>query len=237
MMRQYWWGVENGKRKMAWLSWEKMALPKSMGGMGLKDMRAFNQALIAKQDWRLLDNPDSLCARLLRAKYYPHGNLLDIVFPASSSAVWKGIVHGLDLLKKGIIWRVGDGTLVKTWRDPWIPRGNYFRPVTPKRNCRFNWVVDFIDEHGAWNVQRLREHFWDLDVREILKIRTSPRSGQDFLAWLPEKSGMFTVWAAYRLAHETLLNLCASSNSPTGQRFVWQRIWGAKVPLKMRIMA
>ena len=32
---QYWWGVENGKRKMAWLSWDKMRLPKSKRGMGL----------------------------------------------------------------------------------------------------------------------------------------------------------------------------------------------------------
>ena len=103
MMRQYWWGVENGKRKMAWLSWKKMVVPKSMGGMGFRDMRAFNQALLAKQAWRLLDCPNRLCARVLRAKYYPHGNLLDTVFPTSSSAEWKGIVHGLELVKKGII--------------------------------------------------------------------------------------------------------------------------------------
>ena len=137
-MRQYWWGVEKGKRKTAWLSWDKMRLPKSMGGMGFCDMQVFNQALLAK----------FVCGRLLRAKYYPNGNLLDIVFIGNSSAVWKGTEHGLELVKKGIIWRVGDGSSIRTWRDPWIPRGHNFRPVTPKGNCRFNHVSDFLDDNG-----------------------------------------------------------------------------------------
>lgn len=65
---------------MAWLSWDKMCLPKSKGGMELRDMRAFNQAMLAKQAWRLIETLDSLCAHLLRVKYYPNGNLLDTVF-------------------------------------------------------------------------------------------------------------------------------------------------------------
>jgi len=36
----------------------------------------FNLAMLAKQVWRLLTNPDSLCARVLRARYYPNGELL-----------------------------------------------------------------------------------------------------------------------------------------------------------------
>lgn len=139
----YWWGVEKGKKKMAWLKWDKMILPKSKGGMGFRDMRAFNQGLLAKQAWRLIDVPNSLCARLLKAKYYPNSDILDTVFPANSSVVWKGIVHGLELVKKGVIWRVGDGASIRAWRDPWIPRRNDFRPITPKRSCRFNSVGFF----------------------------------------------------------------------------------------------
>lgn len=84
-----------------------MTRPKRAGGIGFRDMHLFNIALLAKQSWRLLPNPDSLCARVIKSKYYPHGNLLDTVFTADASPVWRGIEAGLELLKKGVIWRVG----------------------------------------------------------------------------------------------------------------------------------
>lgn len=33
-------------------------------------------ALLVKQGWRLLQNPDSLAAKILKEKYYPHGTFL-----------------------------------------------------------------------------------------------------------------------------------------------------------------
>lgn len=89
---------------MAWVAWDKLVVPKLKGGLSFRDMRAFNQALLAKQAWRFIDRPESLCARLLKARYYPNGNLGDTVFTHNASTVWRGIEHGLELLKKGIIW-------------------------------------------------------------------------------------------------------------------------------------
>ncbi|XBH85970.1 hypothetical protein VPH35_073750 [Triticum aestivum] len=240
MMRQYWWGVDKGKRKMAWLSWDKMRLPKSMGGMGFRDMRGFNQALLAKQAWRLIDMPDSLCARLLKAKYFPAGNLLDSVFSNNGSAVWKGISYGLDLLKKGVIWRVGDGALIRTWRDPWIPRATSFRPITPKRTSRLNRVSEFLDDNGAWRMDRLREIFWPMDIDYIVKIRTSPRQRSDFVSWFPEKNDQFLVRSAYRLAtvdHNIAFAGGASCSAPSGTRSIWNGVWKSSVPQKMKITA
>jgi hypothetical protein len=48
LIREFWWGAEKGRRKMHWVSWDIMVRPKPQGGMGLRDMRIFNQALLAR---------------------------------------------------------------------------------------------------------------------------------------------------------------------------------------------
>jgi hypothetical protein len=110
VIRNFWWGDEHDRRRVHWMSWEKMVRPKSQGGIGFRDLRVFNQALLARQAWRLIQKPDSLCARLLRAKYYPSSNLLDTAFVQNTSQSWQGVMHGLDLLKCGAIWRIGSGS-------------------------------------------------------------------------------------------------------------------------------
>ena len=60
----FWWGQRDKEKKLAWIAWEKMCKPKADGGMGLKDLRAFNLVLLAKQGWRLIQNPRSLTQSL-----------------------------------------------------------------------------------------------------------------------------------------------------------------------------
>lgn len=61
MIRDFWWGDEIGYRKVHWMSWENMTKPKRVGGIGFRDMHLFNIALLAKQGWRLIKNPESVC--------------------------------------------------------------------------------------------------------------------------------------------------------------------------------
>jgi hypothetical protein len=48
----------------------------------------------------LIQYPESLCARLLKAKYYPNGEIVDTVFPGDGSPTWKVLEFGLELVKK-----------------------------------------------------------------------------------------------------------------------------------------
>lgn len=75
-IRRFWWG--NGEHKaMAWLSWELMCRPKADGGLGFRDLQSFNLALLAKQGWRMLINPDSLLTRIFKARYFPNSSFLE----------------------------------------------------------------------------------------------------------------------------------------------------------------
>lgn len=72
---QFWWGDNDEQKRMHWMAWWRLCIPKNRGGMGFRDLHSFNLAMLAKQVWRLLAEPESLCARVLRARYFPDGNL------------------------------------------------------------------------------------------------------------------------------------------------------------------
>ena len=74
MIRQFWWGQVKNEKKLAWLSWDKMCMSKDSGGLGFRDLRSSNLALLAKQGWQLLTNSTSLFCQVYKAKYFPHCN-------------------------------------------------------------------------------------------------------------------------------------------------------------------
>ena len=70
-IRNFWWGQKSEEKKIPWVSWEKMCEPKAGGGLGFKNLKCFNLALLAKQVWRLQLANDSLAFWVLKAKYFP----------------------------------------------------------------------------------------------------------------------------------------------------------------------
>lgn len=54
-----------------------MGYAKENGGLGFRNLEDFNTALLAKQMWRILKNPNSLAAQVIKQKYFREGQLLD----------------------------------------------------------------------------------------------------------------------------------------------------------------
>ncbi|XP_027151930.1 uncharacterized protein LOC113751984 [Coffea eugenioides] len=109
LMANFWWGESNGRNKIHWISWERMALNKSVGGLGFKDLEAFNQALLGKQKCRLLTKPNLLVSKVLKAKYSPKDSILQCSSTKNASWIWQGLMGARSLVNEGLIRRIGNG--------------------------------------------------------------------------------------------------------------------------------
>ena len=89
--------------------------------MGFKDLALFNDALLAKQAWRLLQNKNSLFYRVFKPKFFPHCSIMEVTESQAGSYAWRSILKGREVLKEGMHWRVGDGSSIQIWSDPWLP--------------------------------------------------------------------------------------------------------------------
>ena len=117
------WGIFHITMNQTLIAWKVRQRPTKL-------LRASN-ILTKLTSLDKLGFPDSLCDRIMKAKCYPGVDLLDTAFIQNASPKWQGIMHGLELLKKGFVWRICDGRTVCLWRDNWIPRRNLKINISP----------------------------------------------------------------------------------------------------------
>ncbi|XP_042939577.1 uncharacterized mitochondrial protein AtMg00310-like [Carya illinoinensis] len=108
-MAKFWWRFKKDDHKIHWKSWAKMGTAKSGGGLGFREIESFNMALLAKQCWRVLTKPQSMAAMVLKDKYFRHFTILDSNLGHRPSVMWRSLWGSLELLKEGLVWRVGNG--------------------------------------------------------------------------------------------------------------------------------
>jgi ribonuclease HI len=95
-------------------------------------------------------------------------------------------------------------------------------------------------DRREWDEGLIRTCLYPHDAEEVLKIRLTNRNEEDFIARHYEKSEMFSVRSAYKLAlqpHQAEQRQEGSSRNLDGSRALYKEIWSAKVPPKVRIFA
>lgn len=185
--------------------------------------------MLAKQGWRLLTEPDSLCARVLEAKYFPDGDVLTTQPKEGMSYTWRSILKGIEVLKQGVIKRVGDGASIKIWADPWIPRQWSQTPMIPRGQSILTTVNELIDPYGdTWDIQLVQQTFWPQDAEMILAMPIKAEMEDDW-AWFYDPKGIFLVKSAYKV-HRSMLTQgvpSSSSREVNHNQFTLMEIWKA----------
>ncbi|OAO93266.1 hypothetical protein AXX17_AT5G35100 [Arabidopsis thaliana] len=151
---------------MHWVSWEKMCKTRKEGGLGFRDIGEF---LLAKQAWRLLTKPDSLLTRVYKARYFKQKDFMNAVVGSRPSFAWRNIIHGRDLLEKGIMKNIGNGQSTSVWNDKWIFDKAPRRPFNKQSLFDLELMVsNLITHQGSWDHALLSELFFPPDVVRIM---------------------------------------------------------------------
>ena len=164
LIKNFFWGQCGERRKIHWKNWETLCLPKNEGGMGFKELRKFNNAMLAKQVWRLIHDKESLFYWVFEA------NLLDI--SQIGSYAWRSILNARKLIAEGARYKIGNGLTTQIYHDYWLlgeGSGSVMSPISVLlADAR---VADLIDANsGWWNVYLLEMCFLPFEAQKIKSI-------------------------------------------------------------------
>ena len=94
---KFWWGQVGNEGKIHWTSWDKLSTSKMEDGMGFRDLRDFNLALLAKQGWRMIQGNDSLLYKCFKVRYFPRSSFLDAKKFPRCSYLWRSLLATLPI--------------------------------------------------------------------------------------------------------------------------------------------
>ena len=143
--------------------------------MGFKEIEKFNDAFLAKQVWRMMNNHDLLCYRGFKARFFPNGSILDAKDSTLGSYAWKSILSARNVIKKGAVWCIGDGQSICIRKDKWLPNKAYRKCSSPipsiPPDAKVSSLVDA--NTGNWKDNQINQSFLSYEARLILSIPLS----------------------------------------------------------------
>ncbi|GAU49526.1 hypothetical protein TSUD_377390 [Trifolium subterraneum] len=213
IQRNFLWGGSAEERKICWVKWDQIWLPKVKGGLGVKNLELFNLALLSKWKWRFLNHNNAIWADLLRYRY---GHLpsillsgLDITSNAHSSLWWCDIIcpgRGMSdsLFKSNISCRVGNGNNIGFWQFKWYgnqPFCDIFPNLYAKEAIKNVMVYERLRGTGSVSLWRWNwsKSLSENEAQQLTELQglfdgfSLHNNNHDQWRWIPDSNGLFTV--------------------------------------------
>jgi hypothetical protein len=123
IQRDFLWGggVLNDEAKLHLVEWDKVCSPLDEGGLGIRNIRRFNQALLGKWLWRFAHEKGAWWRSVLVAKYGSDWGGWRSGFITGSHGVglWKYVCMGWQVFRSHFKFDPGEGSRIRIWEDIW----------------------------------------------------------------------------------------------------------------------
>ncbi|WJZ89517.1 hypothetical protein VitviT2T_008733 [Vitis vinifera] len=163
LQRDFLWGGGSMERKAHLVNWERVCMGKEKGGLGLRKLIPLNKALLGKWVWRFANAKEEMWKRVLVAKYGQEefGWRTKKANGVFGVGVWKEVMKEADWCWDKMNFKVGKGTKIRFWKDPWCGEVELAR--------RFPQLFNMAAQRSA-TVGELWDHNSDLGRDMVLFV-------------------------------------------------------------------
>lgn len=171
------------------VAWKDCCLPKSEGGLGLKDLHEWNNAAIYFQLWRIIQpSTSSLWVAWFKNNVLRRKGFWTVSTNSSCSWATKKILKARDNVIQYIRYNVGTESSFLLWHDPWVRN----KPLISQLDNRLISIIESshlakvgsIVRDGRWELHDSNHHF-AMEFRDLVSAITI--HPHDFLTWDGEK--------------------------------------------------
>ena len=125
----------------------------------------------------MMNNPDSMCFKVFKARVFPNCSILEANESKAGSYAWKSILRAREVVKNGMVWRIGDGNSMGIREDKWLPDQCYRKVTSPlpsiPPDSKVNCLID--TNTREWKADLIKQVFAPQEAEKILSIPLSIR--------------------------------------------------------------
>ncbi|KAF7807009.1 ribonuclease H [Senna tora] len=201
--RAFLWGSSPKKKRLHQISWNKICIPRRLGGLGILSLKDMNLAFLFKLVWQLLTYDNALWVRFFKGRYgITDKCLFESKCKASDSRFWKDIVKILPEFRKLVGWEIGDGSVINFWNDQWISKNTTLTSYCDRNDRNISGrekIKEFVNNFGHWDSFKLGKVIPQQVTNNILSLAPPDRlAGVDTPFWIPAWDAIWKSKNKYR---------------------------------------
>ncbi len=214
------------------VSWEQVCRPKSMGGLGIRNLKAMNSSLLMKNLWNFYNHGAQPWVKLLRKLHYKRRTPSAVgATPPRCSPIWRGILGSSVPFHTSTAVILGDGLNTSFWFSRWegdtllcnrLPA--LFASSTQKSISVRRWVQRFSTKRNFGYTTDSPGRCQDIALLTNAVSNIPLSSGPDRVTWRWDINGCFTVRSAYSFLVFDGLDTTKINH-----------LWSIRVPPKLKI--
>ncbi|KAL0300149.1 UNVERIFIED_CONTAM: hypothetical protein Scaly_3057500 [Sesamum calycinum] len=180
---------------IAKVAWEQICKPREEGGLGIRSLVSANQALMLKQLWRIIQHDGNSIWVDWVHRYRLRQSTIWTFNSATGSWGWKKLLKLRPLLRRGVTYKIGDGSSFNLWQDIWHERGPLCLtfPQGPRvTGLPLTTPLSSVLQHNQWCWPALT------DAEIVAQLPPTDPTAADMICW-NSSSGKYTLKSAVSL--------------------------------------